>query len=166
MTTATAADAPASANDDLRPADERPRYPSEQMLRTMLKNRGARSVHRELVARGYSVQRNYLDTFRAGLVRSGEAREFTLYGCCNPDPVVEYQPEVSSDRLLTSIRQLYYRTATERGCSVEAAQLMLNYSPAQLQRMTGKAPGTPALPFVPRKAEHAFTLGGVGSALL
>ena len=56
-----------------------------------------------------------------------------------PGPPVR-PPEVvaaerSSAALINRIERLYVRVAGERGCSVEAARLVLNYSPAQIQRM-------------------------------
>ena len=157
----------ASANDETRPVGGSARELPEHVLRDMLKRRGVKVVSRELVRAGYYAPRAQLESIRAALIASGEVSRIVAHGCCAPryaaDPI---EPEEASELLLSRIRQLFYRTAAERGCSVEAAQIKLNYSCEQIQRMSRGTVGTRALPFVPSKPDSAFTLGGVGSGLL
>ncbi len=109
---------------------------ANDLLKSMLRAASANEVHRALTKQGYTVSLHRCEEMRGLMLACGEAIILTTPGGLFPhqvDPAADAAK--GSDELLASITRLYERTARRRGCSVDAARLLLNYSPAQIQKM-------------------------------
>lgn len=112
--------------------------PPDSLLRPLLAKRTASEVFEMMQAQGYTISRTRCDTLRGLLIASGEAepvsprdyaKRIELYG----DPAADAQ--AGSEALQQAIRALYARTAKRLRCSPKAAEIVLNYSPAQIRKM-------------------------------
>lgn len=112
--------------------------PPESVIRAMLQKEGAGAVGTALAAMGYNIPRHRLETLRSQMVANGEAkrieqkdRGYTGFTIGDPSQTAA----TGSSKLQERIDRLYQRVAAERGCSIDAARIVLNYSPAQIARM-------------------------------
>lgn len=114
------------------------KYASEAEIAARLVDAGADAVWCDLRDEGYApVSIHYLKRIRKQMVQEGTANRLTG-GSSNKryvPPNFEQAGQRGSAALEEAVIALYQRVANDRGCSVEVASLLMNYSREQIVRM-------------------------------
>lgn len=111
----------------------------DDVMRKVLATNTARVGSRMLVNMGYLPTLHRCQMMRAQMIAAGEAQR-QQSGPATGGPVERIADPNSGaargcERLEQAICDLYARTAKRLGCSLEAAALVLNYTPEQIARM-------------------------------
>lgn len=111
--------------------------PPASLIQRMLTTNGAHVVERTLREQGYDVSLSALKRMRERMIRRGEASAMIQRAetYMRPSTVETDRAVDGSDRLFDAIHALYQRRARELGCSVKAAEYLLNFNRAQLEKM-------------------------------
>lgn len=111
--------------------------PPDRLVHSILSIHGPETAERLLRQAGYRTSVSRLKKLRDRMIKSGSAVKLAGGGAKRGahDHIEARQVIANTAQLADRINALYHRVARERGCSPEAAMLMLNYSRAQLEKM-------------------------------
>lgn len=112
--------------------------PNDSLVRAIVAKCSAVEAHKLLTDQGFTVSLDTCRNLRSALLANGDATRLpSRFGGAAPAPYADPAATAveGSRRLLEAVERHYARVATTRGCSIEAARLLMNYSRAQLAVM-------------------------------
>lgn len=115
--------------------------PSDDLLRTVLRTSSADQAMKKLQADGYEIGPWRCNQMRRYMLEEGEAAPVNEAFRQNPwagedtGKIDLAGARRATQKLEDRICELYARKAKSLGCSLETAALVLNYSPAQIEKM-------------------------------
>jgi len=107
--------------------------PPKSLLTSLVTEMDGNKAHAALIGMGYEITQSRCRQARAQVVRSNPRFAASRFRGAVADPSLTAAK--ASAKLEEAMCALYAKTAKQRGCKLETAAILLNYSPAQIAKM-------------------------------